>query len=84
MNKVNLGEKYTHRMTLRLNDVQYEFLLKISRIMDVTPSDYLRMIVNSMYVSTSKNIDDIVDGKILEKGMVGTIENVKTDCDNIV
>lgn len=78
MKTVNLGDKYTHRITLRLNDEQYEFLIKISSILGVSPSDYLRMTVNSGMVATKNGLDEIM------KGMVGTNENVKTDSDDIV
>lgn len=75
---VNLGDKYTHRVTLRLNEEQYDFLIKVSGILGISPSDYLRMTVNAGMVAT-KN-----DSNVL-KGMVGTNnENVKTNSDNIL
>ena len=75
MKSANLGDKYVHRVTLRLNQEQYDFLIKVSSILGVSPSDYLRMCVNTgMYAS---------DGQII-KGVVGTNENVKTNSDNIV
>ena len=83
MNKVNLGDKYTHRVTLRLNEEQYEFLIKVSSILGVSPSDYLRMTVNSGMVATRGNLEEITNGNML-KGMVGTNENVKTSVDDIV
>ena len=83
MKIVNMGEKYVHRITLRLNEDQYEFLIKVSSILGVTPSDYIRMTINSGMVATRNGIDDISSGNLL-KGMVGTHENVKTNCDDIV
>jgi len=76
MNTVNYGTPYTHRMTLRLNDEQYEFILECSKRLGVSPSDYIRMSVNAGMVSI----------KELQKkeGEVGTNENVKTDSNNIV
>jgi len=76
MNTVNYGTPYTHRMTLRLNDEQYEFILECSKLLGVSPSDYIRMSVNAGMVSI----------KELQKkeGEVGTNENVKTDSNNIV
>jgi hypothetical protein len=63
-------------MTLRLNDEQYEFILECSKLLGVSPSDYIRMSVNAGMVSI----------KELQKkeGEVGTNENVKTDSNNIV
>lgn len=78
---MNLGAKFDHRVTLRLNDEQYKFLLKVSDILGVSPSDYMRMTINSGMVATRGNIDDFANGKLM-KGLVGTNENVKTDSDN--
>ena len=83
MKTVNLGDKYIHRVTLRLNEDQYEFLIKISSILGVSPSDYIRMSINSGMVATKNGIDDLSNGNLL-KGMVGTNENVKTNSDDIV
>jgi hypothetical protein len=83
MKTVNLGDKYNHRLTLRLNEEQYEFLIKVSSILGVSPSEYLRMTVNSGMVATKNGLDEISNGNVL-KGMVGTNENVKTNSDDIV
>ena len=83
MKTVNLGDKYTHRVTLRLNEDQYDFLIKISSILGVSPSDYIRMAINSGMVATRNGLDDLSNGNLL-KGMVGTNENVKTNSDDIV
>ena len=83
MKTVNLGDKYTHRVTLRLNEEQYEFLIKVSSILGVSPSDYLRMIVNSGMVATKNGLDELSNGNML-KGTVGTNENVKTNSVDIV
>lgn len=37
----------SHRITLRLNDEQFEFVKSQSDILDVSPSEFLRMVVNS-------------------------------------
>ena len=77
---MNMGTKYTHRVTLRLNDEQYNFLIGISEMMDVKPSDFMRMYLNSAMVaakkSTLENVTDALNGE------VGTNENVKADCNN--
>jgi len=83
MNKVNLGDKYTHRITLRLNDDQYDFIIKVSELLGVSPSDYIRMTVNTGMIATRSNLDTYANGNVL-KGMVGTDENVKTNSDDIV
>ena len=83
MKTVNLGDKYTHRVTLRLNEEQYEFLIKVSSILGVSPSEYLRMTVNSGMVATKNGLNELSNGNML-KGMVGTYENVKTNSDDIL
>jgi len=81
MNKVNLGDKYTHRLSLRLTDGQMDFLTKVSGLLGVSPSDYIRMTLNAGMVSTSASIDKLVNGNALEKvGMSN--ENIKTDINN--
>ena len=69
----NLGDPYTHRLTLRLSDKQMDFLRSVSDIMGVSPSEYLRMTINAAAVSMSKKID------LMKKGEVGMYEDVKTD-----
>lgn len=69
----NLGDPYTHRLTLRLSDKQMDFLKSVSDIMGVSPSEYLRMTINAAAVSMSKKIDQ------MKKGEVGMYEDVKTD-----
>lgn len=89
MKTVNLGDPYAKRMTLRLSEPQMEFLQKISGLMGVSPSEYIRMAINTQMVTTGKTVDDLISGKaardIMEKGMGGTSnENVKTDSEHIV
>ena len=88
---VNLGAKYEHRLTLRLNDDQYDFIIKVSDILGVSPSDYLRMTINAGMVATKNNIESLSNGNALGgalgkslEGAVGTNENVKTNINDIV
>lgn len=76
MKTVNYGSPYTHRITLRLTDEQFEFIAKIGKFLDVSPSDYLRMCINTAMVSQGNQLDKMM------KGEVGTLENVKTDIDS--
>lgn len=71
---VNLGDKYNHRVTLRLNDEQFNYVCECSKMLDVSPSEFLRMSINAgMYAVP-----------LSEKGQVGTHENVKADSHNLV
>lgn len=80
---VNLGDKYTHRLTLRLTDAQMDFLTKMSTLMGCSPSEYLRMMINSSAITVGSKIDGFLDGSIWEKMIkteeVERLENVKTD-----
>lgn len=71
---VNLGDKYNHRVTLRLNDDQFEYVCECSNMLGVSPSEFLRMSINAgMYAVP-----------LSEKGTVGTNENVKANSHNLV
>lgn len=67
----------TNRITLRLNERQFEYVRKQSEILGVSPSEYIRMLLNSM-ISLIDSIEDQV-----QKGVLGR-ENDETDCDNLV
>ena len=73
----NLGDKYTHRVTLRLTDDQYNWLIEVSKVLGVTPSEYMRMSVNSGMVIMKQAEEQ-------QEGEVGTNENVKTDKHDII
>lgn len=88
MKTVNYGDKYTKRLTLRISERQLEWLVKVSDVFGVSPSDYLRMVINTSMVSTQKSVDTMLSGMV---GMPNTNEriggydaNVKTDIDNLV
>ena len=74
----NMGEAYTHKVTLRLNDNQYNHMIDVSNLLGVRPSDYIRMMINSSMVSL--NNTNVNLGEAIKE--VGTNENVKTDSNN--
>ena len=41
-----------HRVIVRVNDKQFKFLKETSKTLDVSPSEFMRMVVNSAMVST--------------------------------
>lgn len=77
----NLGDPYTRRLTLRLSDAHMEFLAKMSDILGVSPSEYIRMNIQMQMVSMSKSVDKMANGEMLE---VERHENVKTDKHDII
>lgn len=78
MKTTNLGDKYVHRVTLRLNQEQYDFVINVSEILGVSPSDYLRMCIQTGMYAQKNGVKPSVVGE------VGTNENVKTDSNDIV
>lgn len=62
-----------HRITLRLNDQQFAFIRGTAEILDVSPSELLRMMVNTAMV-TKKAADEAIRG--------GGRENDKADSDD--
>lgn len=68
-----------NRITLRLNDEQFDFVKKNADILGVSPSEFLRMVVNSsmsMTKSALKKVDEV-------KEDLGRA-NDKTDINDIV
>ena len=65
----------SHRITLRLNDVQFDFVKQSADYLGVSPSEFLRMVVN-LSLATSSTVRQISEG-------LGR-ENDKTDSDDIV
>jgi uncharacterized protein (DUF1778 family) len=62
-----------HRITLRLNDEQFSFVRTTAEVLGVSPSEFLRMVVNASMVGMRK------DEKVKE--VIGR-ENDKTYSDN--
>lgn len=69
----------THRITLRLNDEQFEHVTRTAKVMGVSPSELLRIFIN-VSIASEKYPDDV------EKAVVNFVErngsgreNDKTD-----
>lgn len=48
-----------HRITLRLNEEQFEFVKENAETLDVSPSDFLRMVINTTLVAYRKTADKL-------------------------
>ena len=70
----------SNRITLRLNDEQFEFVKMNADILGVSPSEFLRILINST-LALSKSASKQLENKLKEG--LGR-ENDKTDIDNIV
>ena len=66
----------SNRITLRLNDDQFEFVKQNADFLGVSPSEFLRMVVNSSMAMSKTAILKIEEG-------LGRA-NDKTDSDDIV
>ena len=51
MNAKNMGEKYVKTLQIRINQEQSDFVDQISNLLGITPSEYVRMIIN-VYMSS--------------------------------
>lgn len=72
------------RITLRLNPQQFEFVKANADMMDCSPSDFLRMVVNVAMVNSktvkTKLAHELQDNKTDKEGLGR--ENDKADLDN--
>lgn len=68
----------SNRITLRLNAEQFEFVKGNADVLGVSPSEFLRMVVNATMATTKKVLNKVEEG-----GLKGR-ENDKADSDNIL
>lgn len=66
-----------NRITLRLNDSQFTFVKSMSDVLGVSPSDFLRMVINTAMAS-NKIATNVVTTMAMIGGVDGR-ENDKTD-----
>ena len=68
------------RITLRLNESQFEFVKIQAETLGVSPSEFLRMVINSAMVMSTKANEKLVQ---IQNYMGGRgRENDKADCNN--
>lgn len=66
----------SNRITLRLNDEQFDFVKQNSDFLGVSPSEFLRMVINASMATTKMTLTKVEEG-------LGRA-NDKTDIDHIV
>jgi hypothetical protein len=66
-----------NRITLRLNDSQFSFVKSMSDVLGVSPSDFLRMVINTAMASNKMATNVVTTMSML--GGVNGRENDKTD-----
>jgi len=72
----------SHRITLRVNENQFEFIKQSADMLGVSPSDFLRMVVNLSMSSSqiaSESVKKVDEEKIKE---VIRRENEETNINN--
>lgn len=75
---MNVKDK-TNRITLRLNDRQFYFIKSSADVLGVSPSEFLRIIVNSTMVMTDDKAPKGVFSRV--QGGLGRA-NDKSNCDD--
>lgn len=70
----------SNRITLRLNDEQFDFVKQNADVLGVSPSEFLRMVVNLSMATTTHAVNRL--SKRLQEG--SGRENDKTDINNLV
>lgn len=76
----------SHRVTLRLNDEQFDFVTASADLVGISPSEFLRQVV-TMAMHLQSGIDKAVAPvaeKVLEERQVNGRENDKTNQHNFV
>lgn len=71
----------SNRITLRLNEEQFAFVRENADILGVSPSDFLRMVINSS-MAMSRSVENKIE-QFTIKGGNGR-ENDKADSNHIV
>lgn len=71
----------SNRITLRLNDEQFSFVKENADILGVSPSDFLRMVINSS-MAMSRSVEKKIEQLTTREG--NGRENDKADSNHIV
>lgn len=71
----------SNRITLRLNDEQFAFVKENADILGVSPSDFLRMVINSS-MAMSRSVEKKIEQLTIKEG--NGRENDKASGNNIL
>lgn len=66
------------RITLRLSEKQFDFVKSNADVMGVSPSEFLRIVINATMATQKIKIENINSEEVLGR------ENDKTDSNNIL
>lgn len=76
------SENKPHSIHLRLTDSQYDYCFSNAELMGISVSDFLRMVVNSLAVQSSRLAQMNADNALsLANDMLGDLDhaNIKSD-----
>lgn len=69
----------SQRITLRLNEAQFNYVRYNAELLDVSPSDFLRMVIN-LSMSTDKKFaekfQNVLEGEIRRENENASINNI--------
>ena len=69
----------SHRITLRLNEDQFDFVRMNAEQLDVSPSDFLRMVINSSMFTWRK----MSDSEEMENAVKSVVTDAKSELEGI-
>lgn len=69
----------SHRITLRLNEDQFDFVRMNAEQLDVSPSDFLRMVINSSMFTWRK----MSESEEMENAVKSVVTDVKSELEGI-
>lgn len=78
---MNYGD-LSHRVTIRLNDAQFTFLCNQAEALGVSPSNFVRMLLNSCMVADARLNAEA--SRIINERGVNVIENIEADKHDII
>lgn len=78
---MNYGD-LSHRVTIRLNDAQFAFICNQAEALGVSPSNFVRMLLNSCMVADARLNAEAE--KIFNEGGENVNENIKANKHNII
>ena len=72
----------SQRITLRLNEEQFNFVKENAEALGVSPSDFLRMVINSALFSARKMAENETLTKAVAENAVMTAAEMKRQAEN--
>ena len=52
----SFGDNYSRRITLRLSESQFDFVVDAANSLDITPSDFIRLLISKSLRNNQKEV----------------------------